>query len=66
MFVGSVSGTGCTIGSDSSVHLSEELREAAWVLPRSMVISAVTNYVLAFLMLISKFATAKVATNLSL
>jgi choline transport protein len=58
MLVGSLSATGSTIGSDSSVHLSEELQEAAWVLPRSMVTSAAVNYTLAFLMLISKSRNA--------
>ncbi|KAM0692694.1 hypothetical protein Q7P36_007249 [Cladosporium allicinum] len=57
MLVGSVAGTGSTIGSDSSVHLGEELREAAWVLPRSMVTSAAVNYTLAFLMLITLLVT---------
>jgi choline transport protein len=58
MLVGSLSATGSTIASDSSVHLSEELQEAAWVLPRSMVTSAAVNYTLAFLMLISKSRNA--------
>jgi hypothetical protein len=49
------------IGSDSSVHLGEELREAAWVLPRSMVTSAITNWILAFLILISEFTITKVS-----
>ena len=53
------------IGSDSSVHLGEELREAAWVLPRSMVTSAAVNYTLAFLMLISKSTTTKESRPLS-
>jgi hypothetical protein len=55
MLVGSISATGATIGSDSSVHVGEELQEASWVLPRSMVASAVTKYTLAYLMLISRF-----------
>jgi hypothetical protein len=59
MLVGSLSATGSTIGSDSSIHLSEELQEAAWVLPRSMVTSAAVNYTLAFLMLISKCPCAE-------
>ena len=36
-------------GADSSVHLSEELKNAAWALPRSMVATAVSNYITAFL-----------------
>lgn len=34
------------IGADSSCHLSEELNNAAWVLPRAMVATAITNYIL--------------------
>lgn len=34
--------------ADSAVHLSEEVLDAARVVPRAMVITAVTNYVLAF------------------
>lgn len=34
------------VGADSSCHLSEELKNAAWVLPRAMVATALTNYVL--------------------
>lgn len=38
------------IGSDSSCHLSEELKDAAWVLPRAMVATALVNYALGFIM----------------
>lgn len=41
------------IGSDSSCHLSEELRDAAYVLPRSMVATAVVNYMLGFVMMVT-------------
>jgi len=41
------------IGSDSACHLSEELRNAAWILPRSMVATAVCNYVLGFIMTVT-------------
>lgn len=34
--------------ADSAVHLSEEVKDAARVVPRAMVITAITNYVLAF------------------
>lgn len=34
------------VGADSSCHLSEELKNAAWVLPRAMVATAITNYIL--------------------
>lgn len=36
-------------GADSTVHLSEELKNAAWVLPRSMVATAVSNYITSFI-----------------
>ncbi|ORX94415.1 GABA permease [Clohesyomyces aquaticus] len=38
------------IGSDSACHLSEELRDASWVLPRAMVATALVNYLLGFIM----------------
>jgi len=41
------------IGSDSACHLSEELRNASWILPRSMVATAVCNYVLGFIMTVT-------------
>ncbi|KAF2725431.1 amino acid transporter [Polychaeton citri CBS 116435] len=41
------------IGADSSVHLSEELREASLILPRSMIANALTSYILGFIMLIT-------------
>lgn len=41
------------IGSDSTCHLAEELRDAAWVLPRSMVATALTNYALGFVMTVT-------------
>ena len=36
-------------GADASVHLSEETKNAAWTLPRSMVVTAITNYITSFL-----------------
>ena len=41
------------IGADAAVHLAEELKDAAYVLPRAMVTSACINYVTAFVMVIS-------------
>lgn len=41
------------IGSDSSRHLAEELRDAAWVLPRAMVSTALINYALGFVMTVT-------------
>ncbi|KAL8717407.1 MAG: hypothetical protein Q9225_005338 [Loekoesia sp. 1 TL-2023] len=35
-------------GADSTVHLSEELKNAAWALPRSMVATAISNYITSF------------------
>ena len=37
-------------GADSTVHLAEELKNAAWALPRSMVATAISNYVTSFIM----------------
>ncbi|OCK79331.1 amino acid transporter [Lepidopterella palustris CBS 459.81] len=45
------------IGSDSACHLSEELKDAAWVLPRSMVATALVNYSLGFVMTITFMST---------
>jgi amino acid transporter len=45
------------IGSDSSCHLSEELRDAAWVLPRAMVATALVNYALGFVMTVTIMST---------
>ncbi|KAK1820251.1 hypothetical protein LTR12_005257 [Friedmanniomyces endolithicus] len=44
---------GDLIGADSSVHLSEELKNAAWILPRAMVATAVMNYLLGFVTIIT-------------
>ncbi|KAK0974843.1 hypothetical protein LTR54_016981 [Friedmanniomyces endolithicus] len=44
---------GDLIGADSSVHLSEELKNAAWILPRAMVATAVMNYLLGFITIIT-------------
>ena len=41
------------IGADSSIHLSEELKNASWILPRSMIATALMNYVLGFVMIIT-------------
>ena len=47
--VGLVAAINDIIGTDSSVHLSEELHNAAWILPRSMVATAIMNYVSGFI-----------------
>ncbi|KAJ9669681.1 hypothetical protein H2201_000065 [Coniosporium apollinis] len=41
------------IGSDSACHLSEELKDAAYILPRSMATTAAINYTLGFVMVIT-------------
>jgi choline transport protein len=41
------------IGADAAVHLAEELKDAAYVLPRAMVSSALINYVAIFTMVVS-------------
>jgi choline transport protein len=45
------------IGSDSSCHLSEELKDAAWALPRAMVATALVNYSLGFIMTVTVMST---------
>ena len=45
------------IGADSACHLSEELKDAAYVLPRSMVATAVINYTMGFVMTITLMST---------
>jgi choline transport protein len=45
------------IGADSACHLSEELKDAAYVLPRSMVATAIVNYIMGFCMTITIMST---------
>jgi choline transport protein len=45
------------IGSDSSCHLSEELKDAAYILPRAMVATAVVNYSMGFIMTVTILST---------
>lgn len=52
--IGSLGPSGALLGTDSAAHLAEELKDASWVLPRSMVVTAVANYSLTFIMVISK------------
>ena len=55
-FVG-ISGPVITlIGSDSAVHLAEELKNASRQLPKAMLTTAIVNYLLGFLMLIAFIA----------
>jgi amino acid transporter len=54
------------LGSDSATHMSEELRNASWVLPRAMVWSVSINAVLGLIMLISVcFCLGEVPTILA-
>lgn len=53
MWVGSLSASGALLGADSAAHLAEELKEASWVLPRSMITTAAVGYTCCFLMVIS-------------
>ena len=46
--VGISAAIGDLIGADSSVHLAEELKNASWILPRSMIATAMMNYILGF------------------
>ena len=34
--------------ADSAVHLAEEVKNAAYIVPRAMIVTAISNYVLAF------------------
>lgn len=45
------------IGADAACHLSEELKDASWALPRSMVATATLNYSLGFIMTITIMST---------
>lgn len=47
--VGTAGASTQLLGSDSAAHLAEELKDASWVLPRSMAVTAVVNYILCFL-----------------
>lgn len=40
---------GYLTGADSSVHLAEELENAAWRLPRSMLLTSLINYITSFM-----------------
>ena len=54
MLVGSLGASSALVGADSAVHLGEELKDASWVLPRSMTACAAFNYLLTFVMVISE------------
>lgn len=48
-FVGVNGPLGYLTGADSSVHLAEELKNSAWRLPRSMLLTAISNYITSFI-----------------
>jgi choline transport protein len=54
MLVGSNGASVTLLGSDAAAHLAEELKDASWTLPRSMIATAAANYSLTFLVLVSK------------
>lgn len=41
------------IGADSACHLSEELKNAAWILPRAMFVTAIINYIMGFVITVT-------------
>ena len=55
--VGISAAIGDLIGADSSVHLAEELKNASWILPRSMIATAMMNYILGFVTISEHFCT---------
>ena len=55
--VGTVSILYCQLGPDAAVHIAEEVRDAAWVLPRCIVWGYLINGVLGFIMLITMLFT---------
>ncbi|PPJ60931.1 hypothetical protein CBER1_06199 [Cercospora berteroae] len=63
MWIGTSGATGAFLGSDSAAHLAEELQDAAWVLPRSMVATAAFNYVSCLFMVITYLTVRGETTN---
>lgn len=51
--IGMVGAATTYLGGDSAVHLSEELKDASYVLPRAMVSAALINYALGFITMIT-------------
>ena len=41
------------LGSDAATHMSEELRDASYTLPRAMIWTAISNSIMGFLMLVT-------------
>lgn len=64
--IGMVGPASTLLGADSAVHLSEELKDAAYVLPRAMFTAAIINYILGFTITVTfMFALGNVDEDLS-
>ena len=46
-------------GADSSVHLAEETKDSAWTLPRSMLVTAITNYITSFIIVGRRYCISR-------
>ena len=53
VLVGQLAPIFALLGSDAATHMSEELQDASYVLPRAMIWTAVSNSTLGFLMLVT-------------
>jgi choline transport protein len=53
VLVGQLAPIFALLGSDAATHMSEELQDASYVLPRAMIWTAVSNSALGFLMLVT-------------
>jgi choline transport protein len=51
--VGLITPTTAFLGADAAVHMAEELKDAAKVLPRAMIATSVVNGILGFVMLVT-------------
>ncbi|KAK4981162.1 hypothetical protein LTR28_003411 [Elasticomyces elasticus] len=51
--IGMIGPTTTLLGADSAVHLSEELKDDSYILPRAMFSAAVINYVLGFVITVT-------------
>jgi choline transport protein len=52
------------ISTDLAYHLSKELKDAAYVLPRSIVATALVNYIIGFVMTITIISTLGILIQL--
>ncbi|EUC36330.1 hypothetical protein COCVIDRAFT_38996 [Bipolaris victoriae FI3] len=66
VLVGQLTPIFALLGADAATHMSEELKDASYTLPRAMIATAVVNSILGFLMLITFcFCLGDVSTVLS-